>query len=59
VVVDAREQHGVATDVVGLLADRRRGTHHHVVRLGEVDVGVALLERLERDGGELVRADVT
>ena len=58
VMVDAGQQRRVAPDVVGLLGEARRGAHHHVVGLGEVDAGVALDERLERHGGELVGAEV-
>ena len=58
VVVDAREQAGVATHVVALLALAEPAAHHDVVGLGEVDVRVALHQRPERDGGQIVRADV-
>ncbi len=57
VVIEARDERGVAADVVGLLADGGGGAHHHVVGLGEVDAGVALDQRAQRGGSELVGAD--
>ncbi len=57
-MVDARQQLGIAADVVALLAGLEAAAHHQVVGLREVDPGVALHERLERDRGEVVRADV-
>ena len=48
----------VAADVVALLARAERGAHDDVDGLAEVDVGVALLQRLQRDRGEVVGADV-
>jgi hypothetical protein len=58
VMVDAGEQLGVAADVVALLAHREAAAHQDVVGLREVDLGVALDERLQGDGGEVVGADV-
>jgi hypothetical protein len=58
VMVDPREQLGVAPDVHPLLAGLEAAAHHDVVRLREVDLGVAVHERLERHRGEVVRADV-
>ena len=58
VMVDARQQRGVAADVGALLARLEAAAHHDVVGLGEVDPGVAVDERLQRHGGEVVRADV-
>ena len=57
-MVDARQQPGVAADVVALLARLEAAAHHQVVGLGEVDLGVAVDERLERHRGEVVRTDV-
>ena len=58
VMVDARQQLRVAADVVALLAQREAAAHEDVRGLREVDLGVALDQRLERDGGEVVGADV-
>jgi hypothetical protein len=57
-MVDAREQLRVAADVHALLAGLEAAAHHDVVRLSEVDLGVAVDQRLQRHGGEVVRADV-
>ena len=53
-VVDPRQQHRVAADVVALLVIGEAAAHHHVDRLAEVDVRVALGEGAQRDGGEVV-----
>jgi hypothetical protein len=58
VVVDAGQQLRVAADVVALLAHREPAAHQDVVRLREVDLGVAVHERRERHGGEIVGAHV-
>ena len=58
VMVDPGDQPGVAAEVEALLALVVRGAPHDVDGLGEVDVGVALLERDERHGGEVVGAHV-
>src|SRR5207302_2730855 len=55
-VINARQQRSVAPDVVALLAERGSGTHHHVIGPTEVNPGVALLERLERDRGKVLGA---
>src|SRR3954469_37254 len=56
--VDPREELGVAADGVALLALLEPAAHHDVLRLGEVDLRVAVDERLERHGGQVVRTDV-
>ena len=57
-MIDPGQQRGVAADVVALLAGLEAAAHHDVVDLAEVDARVALDERLERDRGQVVRADV-
>ena len=58
-MVDAREQPGLAADVLPLLAHLEAGAaHHQVDRLREVDLGVALDERLQRHRGEVVGTNV-
>ena len=54
VVVDAGQQLRVAADVVALLAHREAAAHEDVGGLPEVDLRVALDERAERHGGEVV-----
>jgi hypothetical protein len=56
VVVQAGEQRGVAPDVVALLPHAGGRAHEHVVGLGEVDVGVALDERPDRQRRQLIGA---
>ena len=56
--VQAREQGGVAGHVVARLAHAERTPVEDVDDLGEVDVGVALDQGLDRRGGEVVGADV-
>jgi hypothetical protein len=58
VVVDPGQQLGVAADVVALLAGLEAAAHHEIVGLAEVDLRVALHERPQRHGGQVVRADV-
>jgi hypothetical protein len=58
VMVEAGQQRRVAPDVVGLLGEARRRAHHARRRSGEVDAGVALDQRLQRHGGQLVGAEV-
>jgi hypothetical protein len=58
VVVVPGQQHGVAPDVVALLVVGEATPHHHVVRLAEVDFGVALDQGAQRDRGEVVGSDV-
>ena len=58
VVVEASQQHRVAADVVALLVVGKATAHHHVVRLAEVDVRVALDQRAQRDRGEVVSTEV-
>jgi hypothetical protein len=42
------QQQRVAADVVALLTGAERGAHDDVDGLAEVDLGVALLQRLQR-----------
>jgi hypothetical protein len=56
VVVVSGQEHRVAADVVALLVVREPTAHHHVVGLPEVDLGVAVDERAQRDRCEVVRA---
>jgi hypothetical protein len=58
VVVEPGQQRCVAADVVARLAHLEAAAHHHVVGLGEVDARVALDQRPQGHGGEVVGADV-
>jgi len=57
-MVDARQQGCAAADVVPLLTRLEAASHVDVVDGGEVDAGVALLQGLQRNGGQVVGADV-
>ena len=57
-MVDPRQQHRVAGDVVALLVVGEATTHHHVVRLFEIDLRVALHQSAQRNRGEVVGANV-
>jgi len=58
VVVDAGDEARVAAEVEALLALVVRGAPHDVDGLGEVDLGVALLQRDERHRGQVVGSHV-
>jgi hypothetical protein len=51
-------QRRVAAHVVALLVVWEAAAHHHVVRLPEVDLRVALDERAQRDRCEIVGTEV-
>src|ERR1039458_7739300 len=55
-MVDAGQQRRHATDVVAGLALPIAAAHHHVIDGAEVDLRVALHQRLQRNRGQVVGA---
>ena len=58
-MVDTGQQLRVAGYVVALLVVGKATTHHHVVRLFEIDPRITLNERTQRNRGEVVGPNVS
>ena len=58
VMIDPRQQHGVAADVVALLPLREPAAHQHVVGLAELHARVAIDQRPQRNRREIISSDV-